>query len=108
MTRPKSLDTATHSSPNASRADNDKNWRSTKNRDVDQIRELYSNSANANSHSPGKGPYVSNGISLSQMTPELQLHRTLTVWKGDTGRGRQTRPASPGSDLDTSGTQGSP
>ena len=98
---------AIHSSPNASRADNDKNWRSTENRDVDQIRELYSNSANANLHSPGKGPSVSNGISLSQMTPE-QLHRTLTVSKVDTGRGWHTRPASPGSDLDTSGTQGSP
>ena len=104
----KTCTSAIHSSPNVSRADNDKNWRSTENRDVDQIRELYSNSANANLHSPGKGPSVSNGISLSQMTPEQQLHRTLTVSKVDTGLGRQTRPASPGSDLDTSGTQDPP
>ena len=37
-TRPKSPDTvssATHSSPNASHADNDKNWLSTENKDVD-------------------------------------------------------------------------
>ena len=84
-----------------SRAETDKHWRSNLNRE--QTRQVYIDSAKAGNHAPGKGPSCSDNISLSQMTSEQKLARTLAISEVDTGKGRAKAPDTSDSDLDTSG-----
>ena len=86
---------------NPSRAETDKHWRGNLNRE--QTRQVYIDSAKAGNHAPGKGPSCSDNISLSQMTSEQQLARTLAISEVDTGKGRAKAPDTSDSDLDTSG-----
>ena len=84
-----------------SRAEADKHWCSNLNRE--QTRQVYIDSANAGNHAPGKGPSCSDNVSLSQMTSEQQLARTLAISEVDTKKSRAKAPDTSGSDLDTSG-----
>ena len=84
--------------PVPGRANQDKHWRSNTNRD--QTRQKYIESAQANEHSPGKGPSHSEGISASQMTPSQTMARTIEISKVDKGKDRAFSPASPDSDIE--------
>ena len=59
-------------------------WRSKINREI--TKEKYIASAKANTHSPGKGPSHSEGISISQMTPSQTVARTIEISKVDKGK----------------------
>ena len=84
--------------PVPGRANQDKHWRSNTNRD--QTRQKYIESAQANEHSPGKGPSHSEGISASQMTPSQTMARTIEISKVDKGKDRAFSPASPDNDIE--------
>ena len=76
----------------------DIHWRSKLNREI--TKQKYIDSAKANSHSPGKGPSHSEGISLSQMTPSQTMACTIEISKVDKGKDRTFSPASPDSDIE--------
>ena len=84
--------------PLPGRANQDQHWRGKTNRD--QTRQKYIESAQANTHSPGKGPSHSEGISISQMTPSQTVARTIEISKVDKGKDRAFSPASPDSDIE--------
>ena len=84
--------------PVPGRANNDLHWRSKTNRE--QTRQKYIESAQANEHSPGKGPSHSEGINDSQMTPSQTMARTIEISKVDKGKDRAFPPASPDNDLE--------
>ena len=84
--------------PVPGRANHDLHWRSKVNRNL--IMAKYIASAKANTHSPGKGPSHSEGISLSQMTHSQTLARTIEISKVDKGKDRAYTPASPDSDAE--------
>ena len=84
--------------PVPGRANHDMHWRSKINREI--TKEKYIASAKANTHSPGKGPSHSEGISISQMTPSQTVVRTIEISKVDKGKDKAYSPASPDSDVE--------